>query len=91
MILTKNVSTIYNANFVSPNEFLEWAREDLEQSDRRAIGNAIGNLKKAIHCRMDEIINTTHIKYCKDWNPKSTTEIKLKVLNILGMTRLLTF
>ena len=85
IVLTKSVSAIRNANFVSPNEFLEWARKDLEQKDRRAIGNTIGNLKKAIHGRMDEIINTTHIKYCNDWNQKATTEIKLKVLNILGM------
>ena len=71
---------------ISPKEFLEWAKKDLKEKDKHAIGNSLGNIKKAIHCRIDEIIERCHIKYTKDWNPKADTSKKLEALELLGIT-----
>ena len=75
-------------NQVKPNEFLKWAISDLKGGDKRSHGNALGNIKKAIHSRIDEIINSTHLVFCCDWKWKDiTTEIKLKILKDLGIGR----
>lgn len=63
-------------NQVKPMEFLQWAKSDLNGGDKRSRGNALGNIKKAIHSRIDEIINKT-----------ITTEKKLKILKDLGIGR----
>jgi hypothetical protein len=85
MLLTRAKKQNNNPFFVTPREFLDWAKKDLETNDRRSIGNAIGNIKKAIHCRIDEIIDCTHIKYCKDWNPRANTNTKLEALKIFNI------
>lgn len=75
-------------NQVKPREFLQWAISDLSGGDKRSRGNALVNIKKAIHSRMDEIINSTHLVFGHDWNWKAiTTEIKLKILKDLGIGR----
>lgn len=75
-------------NQVKPMEFLQWAKSDLNGGDKRSRGNALGNIKKAIHSRIDEIINSTHLVFGRDWNWKViTTEIKLKILKDLGIGR----
>ena len=75
-------------NQVKPTEFLEWAKSDLNGNDKRARGNALGNIKKAIHSRIDEIINSTHLTFGSDWNwKKITTEKKLSILKKLGIDR----
>ncbi len=57
---------------ISPKEFLKWAKSDLKKSqDKRALGNALGNIKKAIHSRIDEIINSTHIVLGSGWDWQS--------------------
>ena len=75
-----------NVDKVSPREFLEWAKHDLKNNNKQAIGNSLGNLKKAIHCRIDEIIDKTHIRHCDDWNQKADTALKLEALGLLGIT-----
>ena len=84
MVLTLSQRQITNSNTVSAKEFLEWAKKDLENGDKRSIGNGIGNIKKAIHCRIDEIIDNTHIKSCKGWNKFATTDTKLEALRLLN-------
>jgi len=78
-------SSSTNPRIIKPNEFLEWSKLDLEKDDNHAIGNAIGNMKRAIHCRIDEIINNTHIKFCSDWNKKAFIDKKIKVLKALDI------
>ena len=74
-------------NQVKPTEFLDWAKSDLT-GDKRSRGNALGNIKKAIHSRIDEIINSTHLIFGRDWNWKEiTTEKKLSILKDLGIGR----
>lgn len=70
---------------VTPNEFLEWAKEDLETNSMHSIGNGLGNIKKAIHCRIDEIIDNTHIRQCKGWDKRTDTNTKLEALRILNI------
>lgn len=85
MILTRIIPKKSNPYFVTPREFLDWAKLDLKINDKRSIGNAIGNIKKAVHCRIDEIIDHTHIRDCKGWNPQANTPTKLVVLKKLGI------
>jgi hypothetical protein len=72
-------------SFVTAKEFLVWAKEDLKTNDKRSIGNGLGNIKKAIHSRIDEIIDSTHVKYCKGWNKRADTDTKLEVLSLLNI------
>lgn len=69
-----------NENIVNPHEFLEWANLDLKESDNRARGNALGNIKKSIHCRIDEIIYETNITFGKNWDAHINTYQKLEIL-----------
>jgi hypothetical protein len=71
---------------VKPQEFLIWAEKDLSGGDERGRGNALGNVKKALHSRLDEIIGKTHLRFTRDWHPKRvTTKQKLDVIRQLGM------
>lgn len=38
-----------NNSTINAIEFLLWAKTDLKGNDKRSIGNALGNIKKAIH------------------------------------------
>ncbi|MCF8278082.1 MAG: hypothetical protein K9J17_15215 [Flavobacteriales bacterium] len=84
MLLTLSKRQDTNSNTVSAKEFLEWAKKDLENSDKHSIGNGIGNIKKAIHCRIDEIIDDTHIRHCEGWNKFASTDTKLEALRLLN-------
>jgi hypothetical protein len=71
---------------VAPREFLAWAEKDLSSGDKRGRGNALGNVKKALHSRVDEIIAKTHVRFTNDWNPtRLTTEQKLNIVRQLGV------
>ncbi|MHB0955677.1 MAG: hypothetical protein ACYC0X_04785 [Pirellulaceae bacterium] len=71
---------------VAPKEFLSWAENDLKSYDKRARRNALSNIKKALHARLDEIISWTHIRFSSDWDPPYvTTDQKLNVIRQLGI------
>lgn len=71
---------------VSPKEVLAWAENDLAAGDKRGVGNALGNVKKALHSRIDEIIAKTHVRFTSGWNPRRvTTEQKLDLIRELGI------
>lgn len=71
---------------VLPSEFIEWADRDSRTGDRRAQGNAITNIKRAIHCRIDEYIGNTHVEFASDWNPRDVpTARKLDILRRIGV------
>jgi hypothetical protein len=71
---------------IKSQEFLTWAERDLSGGDERGRGNALGNVKKALHSRVDEIIGKTHVRFTSDWRPKRvTTEQKLDIIRRLGM------
>jgi hypothetical protein len=71
---------------VAPREFLAWAEKDLASGDKRGRGNALGNVKKALHSGVDEIIAKTHVRFTNDWNAKRvTTEQKLNIVRQLGV------
>jgi len=74
-----------NDSAISAIEFLSWAKTDLKGNDRRSIGNALGNIKKAIHRRIDEIISKTHVPFAKDWSWFCNTDEKIKVLKRIGV------
>jgi hypothetical protein len=71
---------------IAPKEFLSWAEKDLKSQDKRARGNALSNIKKALHARLDEIIARTHVRFASDWDPRRvTTDQKLDVIRKLGI------
>ncbi len=74
-----------NDSAISAIEFLLWAKTDLKGNDRRSIGNALGNIKKTIHRRIDEMISKTHVPFAKDWSWFCKTDEKLKVLKRIGV------
>ena len=43
-------------NKISPAEFLQFAREDLEQGDKRGLVNAYTNLKRSMHGQIDLLL-----------------------------------
>lgn len=70
---------------ITSQEFLSWAKSDLKRGDKRSMGNALSNIKKSIHSRIDEIINLSHITYAKDWNKRESIDNKLKILNRINI------
>jgi len=70
---------------VASHEFLTWAKSDLKGSDRRAMGNALSNIKKSIHSRIDEILNLTHISCSKDWDSRVNIDKKVYLLKKLDI------
>ena len=70
---------------VSSQEFLSWAKSDLKGGDRRAMGNALSNIKKSIHSRIDEILSLSHISFSNDWNSRTTTDEKIALLKKLNI------
>ena len=75
-----------NKRRILPFEFLNWAKLDIKNNDRRGIANAITNTKRALHSRIDEILCKIRIPYSKDWNLKTSTELKLKMLSELNIS-----
>lgn len=72
------------SNRVVPSqEFLSWAKSDLKGGDRRAMGNALSNIKKSIHSRIDEILSLSHISFSNVWNSKADTDEKIILLKKL--------
>lgn len=78
------IRTLSN-HIVSSQKFLSWAKSDLKGGDRRAMGNALSNIKKSIHSRIDEILSLTHLSFSKDWNSKATTDDKIALLKKLNI------
>ncbi len=70
---------------VTSQEFLSWAKSDLKGGDRRAMGNALSNIKKSIHSRIDEIISLSHLSFSNDWNSRATTDEKIALLKKLNI------
>jgi len=65
---------------VLSHEFLSWAKSDLKGGNRRAMGNALSNIKKSIHSRIDEILSLSHISCSSDWKSRATTDEKIALL-----------
>ena len=74
-----------NPNYVTAREFLEWAKEDLKEESKRALGNALGNIKKAFHARIDEIISRTNVLHGNNGSSIRNTPEKLEILKRLEM------
>ena len=71
---------------VVPREFLAWAEKDLASPGARGRGNALSNVKKALHARLDELISRTHVPFTNDWKPRLvTTDLKLEITRELGV------
>lgn len=72
---------------VSPEEFIKWARQDINGGDKRARTNALTNAKRALHARIDEILYSVRVRYANDWKwpNRPGTPLKLRVLRRLNI------
>lgn len=85
-VIGLNEPSATRAAKVSARDFLSWAGKDLKSHDKRARGNALSNIKKALHARLDELISRTHVPFSRDWNPRQVnTDRKLQVIRKLGI------
>jgi len=76
---------------ISPNDFLNWAKEDIKGGGQKNIANALSNTKRAIHARIDEILYALRIQYANDWpsNPQTSDKLKaIKKLKIPGTSNI---
>ncbi len=87
VICYSNFESFQSNRQIIPKEFLSWAKSDLKGGNKRSLGNTLGNIKKALHSRIDEIIRLTNITYAKDWDwKKVNTDIKLSILRKIGIS-----
>jgi hypothetical protein len=49
-------TSLYREFSINPEEFLEFAKNDLEQGGRRGLVNALSNCKRAIDCQVDKVL-----------------------------------
>lgn len=63
---------------ISPEEFLEFAIEDVEKPNKRGLVNALSNAKRAIDCQVDKIL------FCFGIRPDKS----VKILQKLNLPRL---
>lgn len=70
---------------INPAEFLSFARQDLEEDSEKGRVNAIGNAKRAIGCRADEILTFSNLKSFSSHH-RWALPYKLLVLRKLGIS-----
>ncbi len=69
---------------LQPKDYLAFSEKDLQTKDTRATVNAVGNIKRALNCRVDEIFcNWGMYKYSR--NKHFSFPEKLKVLANIGI------
>lgn len=69
---------------IKPQEYLEFARLDLNEDSLRGHINALSNAKRALSCRIDEVIAISNLKYFSD-KYRWSLPYKLQVLNTLDV------
>ncbi len=67
---------------ISSSDFLSFARQDLEENAERGRINVIGNAKRAIECRADEILTLSNLK---SFFSRAPLYLKIQALNKLGV------
>jgi len=72
---------------ITPNEFLAWAKADLDDrsNERRSIGNAVSNIKRSIHCWIDNYMSNLNITLCGNYPVSLNTYEKLKIIEPYGI------
>jgi hypothetical protein len=80
---TINVAVAQSINSnscITPEQFMEWAKRDLDSGDRRAAVNALSNVKRAVHAKVDEVLWALRVEYSRDWPGQPGIDDKLKAL-----------
>ena len=71
---------------ITPETFLDWAKQDIRGSSPRSAVNALNNVKRALHARIDEVLWVTRVQYSNDWNSRPRLEDKVKALKRIGIS-----
>ena len=71
---------------IDPWDFLEYARQDLEDVSDRGRINALSNAKRAIECRVDEILTLINFRYFFSNRGGWGLPYKLQVLKMFGIS-----
>ena len=71
---------------IGAGEFLEFAKQDLDEDSEKGRVNALSNAKRAIGCRVDEVLKLSYHSYSerKKWH----LPVKMKRLQHLGVPAL---
>lgn len=76
--------TVLNREYeINPEEFLEFAENDILTNDRRGLVNALSNSKRAIDCQVDKMLECYGIN-AKKWNLRNFPA-KLDLLKDIGV------
>jgi hypothetical protein len=72
---------------ITPSEFLNWAKMDLNDhsDERRSIGNAVGNIKRCIHCWIDNYFSNLNLSLCGNWPFLMSTSEKIELIKPFGL------
>ncbi|MCK4402224.1 MAG: hypothetical protein KAV98_00395 [Dehalococcoidia bacterium] len=70
---------------IAPWEFLSFARQDLEEKSERGVVNALSNAKRAIECRVDEILTLSNFR-CFSSRYRWGLSYKLQVVKTFGLS-----
>jgi len=70
---------------MTPWEFFSFARQDLEDSSERGMINALSNAKRAIECRVDEILTLSNFR-CFSSRYRWGLAYKLQVVKTFGLS-----
>lgn len=68
---------------VTAERFIEFAKQDLRQNDERGVVNSYSNLKRAMHCIVDDILNHFDLTHPKI--KKSNFYEKIELIRKLGL------
>ena len=72
--------SISSNSCITPEQFMEWAKRDLDGGDKRAAVNALSNVKRAVHAKVDEVLWALRVGYSRDWPDQPGIDDKLKAL-----------
>jgi len=72
-------------NHIDADQFLAWSRQDIKGGSRRDAINALSNVKRALHAKIDEVLWALRVQYSSDWPDRPRVEDKFKVLKRVGI------
>ena len=59
-------------------QFLAWAKQDIKGGSRRDAINALSNVKRALHARIDEVLWALRVQHSADW-PDRPPQLKTEI------------
>lgn len=71
---------------IHAEQFLAWAKQDIKGGGIRNAINALSNVKRALHARIDNVLWALRVQHSADWPDRPRVEDKFKVLKRVGIS-----